>query len=132
MANLAKEYRRRELRAERISCLWKAFILSPRLLLHAVGKWGLQGREVLEERIALWDAGRFHELMESSRQRAARRSPQAGRNTRSSPLEQAEKLVTEGQLSKAASMLTSNGIAPGRAGTLAQLRDPVQRPPSPL
>ena len=44
-------------------------------------------------------------------------------------LKQASTLVEQGQLSKAARILTSNGVAPGTPDTLEQLRDPEKRPP---
>jgi len=126
---LADEYRRRAPRPERIEALWNAVVLIPRLLLHPVGKWGREGQEILEQRITAFDEGRYQLLLEAclGHARVRQHAPQDTPTDRA--LKQASDLVERGQLSKAALMLVSNGVAPGTPSTLAQLRDPDKRPP---
>ena len=130
ISTLAQEYRRRAPRQEALECAWKAFVLAPRMLLHPVGLWGSAGKEELERRTRAWDEGCLTELLQQSRETAEARpsrstsEPQEERNLRT-----AAQLVEQGQLSKAAMMLTSSGTAPGNADTLAQLTDPSKRPP---
>jgi len=127
---LADEYRRSAPRLELIEALWKAFVLIPRLLLHPVGRWGREGCEALEHRIAAWDAGQYQLLLEQSLLHSSVRHRRAQGNSTEHALKQASTLVEQGQLSKAALILTSNGVAPGTPDTLAQLRDPQKRPPA--
>ena len=44
-------------------------------------------------------------------------------------LEKAQRLASQGELSHAARLIRSNGVAPGTPETLAQLTDPALRPP---
>jgi hypothetical protein len=108
-------------------------LLLPRLLLHPAGRGGESGRKILQGRIRKFDAGNWSELLESSRRSAQ------GSNRRTSIERSAEEkqeamcravtaLVEQGELSHAARVLKSAGLAPGSPETLAQLRDPNLRP----
>ena len=112
---------------------WRLLLLLPRLLLHPAGRGGESGRKILQGRIRKFDAGNWSELLESSRRRVQRS------NRRTSIERSAEEkhetmcravtaLVEQGELSHAARVLKSAGLAPGSPETLAQLRDPNLRP----
>ena len=60
---LAAEYARRRRDPVKLESLWKEFLMLPRLLLHPVGKWGRDGREVLGGHRLWW---RIHLLWRSS------------------------------------------------------------------
>ena len=83
---------------------------------------------MLEQRIAAWDEGRYQFLLEQSLMHAARRPGRVEETSDERSLRQASDMVERGQLSKAALLLTSHGVAPGTPATLAQLRDPRMRP----
>ena len=126
--SLAAEYRRREPRSEQLRARWVAVLMLPRMLLHPVGQWGRCGMDILEKRIAQWDAGNFQQLLDSCR-RAQISRPHGRGETGEAVRKRASALIAQGQLSKAATLLTSNGVAPATAATLVQLSDPQNRPP---
>ena len=127
---LAAEYSHSQPREDTIEALWKALLLMIRLILHPVGAWGRDGAEELQKRITWWDQGRFQQLHDQSRSVTSRQNNLRRNRTGTADIELATGLIERGQLSKAAKLLTSNGLAPGSASTLAQLRDPEKRPPS--
>ena len=112
----------------------KLHLLLPRMLLNRTEARGQAGRVVLEDRIRRLQQGSWASLIRE----APRRS--TATRTRSGParevlwearLDAAERMVCNGELSRAARILTATGLAPGNAETLAKLRDPVRRPPAP-
>ena len=111
---------------------WKLFTLLSRLLLHKLDQTGQSGNEELRHRVYLFDTGRWQELLDKTR------STTVGRNNHREiqdeelelklKLEQAERLIKKGELSHAARLIKSVGLAPGNQDTLAQLTDPNLRP----
>ena len=80
----------------------------------------------------MFDAGRWPDLLQASRSSSTvGRSPRRATTPEQALAERtqnAERLIENGELSHASRMLCSNGVAPGDANTLAQLRDPALRP----
>ena len=131
LAHLMRAYQRHQQRdaPERVAG-WTLFMLLPRLLLHRVGRGGKNGARELRHRVSLFDAGRWDILLDASRatsavpsRHAAPRPPEAERETK---LRAASALAERGELSHAARLLKSNGLAPGTHATLVELRN--QRP----
>ena len=114
---------------------WKLFALLSRMLLHRLPRGGEAGNRELRKRIRLFDEGAWDVLLEAARRRAsnARRPAFADpQQELDQILLKASKLIEQGELSHAARLLSSNGIAPGNLETLRQLTDPLLRPPAPL
>ena len=114
---------------ERVAA-WTLLMLLPRLLLYRAGRGGKNGARELHRRVALFDAGQWDVLLDASRatsatshRQAAPRSPEAAREAK---LRAASALAERGELSHAARMLKSTGLAPGTRATLDELRS--QRP----
>jgi len=114
---------------ERVAA-WTLFMLLPRLLLYKAGRGGKNGARELQRRVTLFDAGQWDVLLDASRatratpsRQTAPRSPEAAREAK---LRAASTLAERGELSHAARMLKSTGLAPGTQATLHELRG--QRP----
>ena len=110
---------------------WTLFLLLPRMLLHSVGRGGAAGARELQKRIRLFDAGQWGELIQASR-RSVRHVRGADNRSAEQQLESrlraAAALIHQGEFSHAARLLQSNGVAPGTADTLQELRNPPLRP----
>ena len=103
------------------------------MLLHRLQRGGSQGDQELRKRIRLFDEGQWGLLLESSRATQNKRRTPCNTQPDSdadwaAKLEKAEKLAGQGELSSAARLLRSNGLAPGNNNTLQQLCDPLLRP----
>ena len=132
--NLARAYANED--PSNVDCrigAWKLFCLLSRLLLHRLRKSGTEGTKELTKRIRLFDSGRWDKLLEA----AAATLPKSKRRNSLVPgsaedwaqrLQKAEILAARGELSNAARLIRSNGLAPGDDNTLAQLTDPALRP----
>ena len=111
---------------------WTLFILLPRLLLHHTARGGQASERELKQRIGLFDTGRWDQLLTSARSSATRpRTSKRTRDPESQKLDQALRLAKMGELSHAARVLSSSGLAAGTDATLRELRDPQLRPAEP-
>ena len=102
---------------------WKMLMLLPRLLLRPTSSSPTSShRDELRDRVAKFWAGEWNELLQRCEplNHTSHKSWDEG--------EVASKLVKKGQLSKAASVLTSHGLAPMNDETKAALTDPEKRP----
>ena len=113
---------------------WMLFQLTSRLLLTPTKTKGEAGKEELIQRFDRFLRGEWVELLAETEpaptqqrpQRDARREdPEA---TRERLYEGACNRVRQGEVSRARELLTSSGLAPGNAATLAELTDPARRP----
>ena len=109
---------------------WTLFLMLPRLLLHRVGRGGKNGARELQRRISLFDGGQWDVLLDACRstragtsRRAVQRTPEGAQEAK---VRAATALVERGELSHAARVLKSSGLAPGVPATLQELR--TQRP----
>ena len=111
---------------------WSLFVLLPRLLLHPVGRGGKEGARDLRRRVTLFDAGEWARLLDMCRDNAERRQsarrPLGSQEIQQARARAAEALIGQGELSHAARVLRSSGLADGSDATLSQLRDPMLRP----
>ena len=110
---------------------WKLLMLLPRLLLHHAARGGESGARELRRRIALFDAGEWDALLTKCRATADANSPRP----RLGPVAQQRakekaviSLVEQGELSHAARVLRSAGLAPGDQNPLDELRNSELRP----
>ena len=114
---------------------WKLLVLMWRMILHRTASSGQTGKDELDSRRAKFEAGAWSDLLHACRSAAQRRGHQRRELDPQQALEQAldraTALIRQGALSKARQVLSSRGLAPGNATTLAELTDPVRRPPSP-
>ena len=110
---------------------WTLFLLLPRLLLHRTARGGAGGARELRRRVRLFDEGQWNVLLEECRREARgartaqRRSNEEAEEAR---LNAATALAERGELSHAARVLRSTGLAPGTPQTLAELCDNTLRP----
>ena len=104
---------------------WKMLLLIPRLLLRPTSSSpSTSHREELRDRIARFWSGNWQSLIEECV--AVQFKPGSSRNQGGV----ASMMISKGQLSKAASLLTSHGVAPLDATTKGELSDPEKRPPN--
>ena len=111
---------------------WKLFVLLPRLLLHHTSHGGDAGQRELTQRVVWFDTGQWDKLYasaEKSRAKTGRRPRQ--QESSDHKLRAASDLAQKGELSHAARLLSSPGLAPGTPATLDELKDPTLRPPLP-
>ena len=108
---------------------WKLFLILPRMLLHKTRRGGEAGKRNLQERIRLFDAGRWDLLLERSSQPLHRGSSNSAHDLLERRLLEAVRLAEQGELSHAARVLRSTGMAPGTDATLQELTDLNLRPP---
>ena len=101
--------------------------------MHKAQRGGTGGARELRRRIRLFDEGSWDVLLDSSRRTAVGRRP-ARQLQEAAELEArvraATALVEVGELSHAARVLRSPGLASGNADTLVELRDLDRRPPN--
>ena len=110
---------------------WKVFRLTSRMILWRKHQWGPTKVE-LERRMDLFHKQEWVLLSEEARQCATGLRRKPNQLTPEEELvcrgHQAEKLVHQGEVSRARQALCSQARAPGTAATLNELRDPVRRP----
>ena len=114
---------------------WKLVVLLPRMLLRPTEELGEAGKEVFKGRMRQFLRGEWLELLEEA---AAPTPTKAGTKTRTETddvgaadqrrLQQAEAKIRMREVSRARVLLSSQGLAPGNANTLAELTDPKLRP----
>ena len=113
---------------------WKLFLLLPRMVLCPTGRGGEAGARILRRRVRMFDDGQWGALLQASRQ-VGRRSVTTRAFSEAeafqAKLRAATALIEKGELSHAARVLKSAGLAPGNTDTLRQLTDPQCRPPDP-
>ncbi len=111
---------------------WKLFCLLSRMLLHRLRRGGSQGTRELRERISKFDSGQWDELLNAARERVRQSARSFTEDPPESVFRRVQHLVARSELSHAARLLRSNGVAPGTPETLTQLTDPTLRPPAQL
>jgi hypothetical protein len=119
-------------RTRRQTQAWMLFLLLHRMLFHRVGHHGAKGIRLLQDRNRMFDSGRWLDLLEGGRRTVpterAQRTTQSADEEREARQRAATALVEQGELSHAARVLKSPGLAPGTEATLLQLRSPSLRP----
>ena len=104
---------------------WKLLVLLWRMLLHRPSATGRRGKEEFARRLE----GARANARPPTRNKIA--TPRTAEQAMAAQIEKAVALVRQGAPSKARQLLTAAALAPGNAQTLAELRDPARRPPSP-
>ena len=104
---------------------WTLFMLLPKLLLYKAGRGGKYGARELQRRVTFFDVGQWDVLLDTSRatratssRQTAPRFPEAAREAKPRA---ASARAERGELSHAARMLKSTGLAPGTQATLDEL-----------
>ena len=123
---------------QREVCGWKLFFLLPRLLLFRLLRRGLVSKRKLHERMALFNAGDWAQLLlesnsiaEAGTQAAVRKRRQHVQDDISQRAARAERLALLGEMSGGRQALEGATIAPGNLSTLRALTNPVRRPAAP-
>ena len=110
---------------------WKVFRLTSRMLLWRHQQRGPSKAE-LERRIELFNKKDWALLLEEARSSAIRKPRKPAQLLEEEDVvrraRQAEKLVQQGEVSRARQVLCSQARAPGTSATLNELRDPERRP----
>ena len=113
---------------------WKLFLLAPRMLLHrAAGQARIPPAE-LALRCEAFARGEWVTLLHAAARTAEAPHLAAARSAAQDVEARAHRaaaLVHLGELSAAGRALTAEPLAPATDATLAELRDPVRRPPEP-
>ena len=113
---------------------WALFLLAPRLLLYRSHHRGSDGRAALLRRADAFQAGRWPDLLASSREASPPPAPPPPPRTTATDAprrrHRACAQVRTGDLSRARQTLTSPAVAPGTLATLQALTDPERRPPA--
>ena len=107
---------------------WKLFLLLPRMLLCRPRRGGFVPRKDLEQRLALFHGGNWHELVS---QNLVRRGRHHNSDTVEARAVRAEKFVQLGEISAGRQALESARVAPGTLATLRALTNQQRRPPVP-
>ena len=111
------------------------------MLLHSTQHGGEAGARELRHRIAVFDRGDWHVLLTAAKHQLDRenrkreaRKQRRGQQTKSveETTTKAQSLIGMGELSHAAGLLTSPGVAPGSDATLDQLQNRDLRPENPV
>ena len=117
---------------------WKLFFLIPRLLLFKpAARGGGVSRSQLEDRLRRFASGEWLSLLTESRKVSeAATDASVRKRRRGAPIDEsravrAEQLASLGELSAARRALEGAVLAPGTLATLAELTNPVRRPPRP-
>ena len=103
------------------------------MLLHRLRRGGAEGNKELLKRIHLFDQGHWHQLLDLARSTLPRSKRRPALEPGSSEdwlqrLKKVHELIIKGELSNAARLIKSNGLAPGDENTYAQLINPDLRP----
>ena len=102
---------------------WKLFVLTPRMLLGPTQCGGDMGKRIFQDRMRRFQQGDWASLLEEAASEATKQPRrQSGKGHRPSIHEQAERKVQNRELSRARTLLTSSGLAPGNQETLEKLR----------
>ena len=105
--------------------IWKLFSLLSRMLFHKVTDTGQSVNEQLRDRIRLFDQGRWIDLIHRANHTCADRLSSEHVSDEDTILQQkirqASRLIEKGELSHAAHILKSQGLACGNADTLEKL-----------
>ena len=116
-------------RDQRNQAAWKLFVLAPRMLLRPTEVDGEAGKKIFFERFRRFQRGEWEALLaeaiDAARPRAAAKDAEAAREALR---DGSERKVKIRELSRARALLTSSGLAPRTAGTLAQLTNNELRP----
>ena len=78
---------------------WKLLLVLPRMMLHPVGRGGEAGASCLRRRVAMFDQGRWRELVETSRGRQGRRQARrqhSSEHRRQTQVRAAMRLIEQG------------------------------------
>ena len=116
---------------------WKLFFLIPKLLLFRPARGGIVPRDKLENRLSRFASGEWSSLLaESSKLSEVAKEASVRKRRRGAPSDdakavRAEQLASLGELSAARHALEGAVMAPGTLATLAELTNPVRRPPRP-
>ena len=111
---------------------WKLFFLIPRFLLQPIRRGGKSGNKELERRFKLFREEKWSELYRSTEPRShtAKSLDIPGQSESDLPdhlLSAVRNKVKAGEISRAANLLTSSGLAPDTKDTLEQLQ--IKHPP---
>jgi len=133
--NLVNSYRLAEDRNDNTRIrAWKLFTLLSRMLLFRLKRGGAKGTDELQQRIRLFDEGKWDVLLQQALDTLPRRKrretlvPDSDEDW-AARLTKAKLLAQRGELSNAARLIRSNGLAPGDANTLTELTNPALRTP---
>ena len=117
---------------------WKLFFLIPGLLLFKPARGGGVSRNQLEDRLRRFASGEWLSLLTESRKFSPKplKMHRSGKGGEERPLTSLERCVQSswlslGELSAARRALEGTVLAPGTLATLAELTNPVRRPPRP-
>ena len=123
---------------QREVCGWKLFFLLPRLLLFRPLRGGLVSKRQLHERMALFNAGDWAQLLlesnsiaEAGTQAAVQKRRQHVQDDISRRAARAERLALLGELSAGRQALEGATIAHGNLSTLRAPTNPIRRPAAP-
>lgn len=111
---------------------WRLLILLPRLLLFKTKRGSDGGARNLHQRISLFNASKWGELLKLSDEARSMSTNSPDVNDLASKLKRVVHYAELGELSHAARELESAGLAPGNLLTLAELQDPNLSPQLPV
>ena len=101
------------------------FLMLPRLLLYLVGRGGVGGARELRRWVTMFDQGEWGHMLAASRATAVggrrQRAPRSADQRENDRVSAVQALVEQGELSHAARLLRSSGLAPGTDTTLDEL-----------
>ena len=138
ITTLEEHYSRRQPDPQGLERKWKEFILLPRLLLHGAKHSGNARKAEFRRRIDKYRNGQIGQLLSQAHAIKPRRRATTHHQTTTAAQvdrqlwERVGKFIESGQISRAAKILHSSGMAPRNADTLRQLQDPDKRPPAQL
>ena len=115
---------------QRPEAAWKLFVLIPRMLLRPTDENGEIGKAIFFERMRRFQSGDWAALLHEAAADQPQRTSKAldGEAARNHRREGAERKVRMREISRARTLLTSNGLAPGDDATLSKLTDRELRP----
>eukprot|EP00959_Pyramimonas_sp_CCMP1952_P377756 7912621-Pyramimonas_sp.AAC.1 len=107
------------------------------MLLHTTTLGGKSGERILRRRIVLFDSGDWDKLLWFAEQTIPTTDSTGARQHDNASAKEAKQienilsLIKQGELSHAARVISSNGLAPGDDNTYAELTDRRLRPEEP-
>ena len=114
---------------------WKLFLLAPRMVLHRTASQARIPPAELALRCEAFARGEWLTLLQAIARTVEAPHPVAARSAAhdiEARAHRAAALVHLGELSAAGHALTAEPLAPATDATLAELRDPMRRPPGPF
>ena len=116
------------IRGNRPAASWKLFILTSRMLLGPTEERGNADKQVFLDRMRRFQRGDWQSLLEEARLRDVWKEHHIGNEEeeRAKVLRQAERKVRLREASRARTLLSPSGLAPGNADTLTKLQSRVQ------